>query len=319
MVPAGGPQFAQLDQSHISMMDADNEDELPVNDRSGMNLDESVGTIDDFSDENSFFPQQEDGSHTGADIVDFQDDMSWGLGDGEESDHEFTGRAGQPRKLFQEYVARIRDHGAEFTHYEKASLRLMHLLRRKGATLDTYDETMRWHLAESGNNNPDAFISRQRLLKMLGKRYNVGANYLQERTVVLPSTGAKVNLIYHDARENVVSLLTDPRFGDDDFLHFDNDPLAPPPKDLDYVADINTGASYLETYKKLIKNPKKQMLVPIILYIDGAVTGQFDKLQIEALKMTLGIFNRRARDREYAWRTLGTLAKIYGVSTIISP
>ena len=61
------------------------------------------------------------------------------------------------------------------------------------------------------------------------------------------------------------------------------------------------------------------MLVPIILYIDGAVTGQFDKLQIEALKMTLGIFNRRARDREYAWRTLGTLAKIYGVSTIISP
>ena len=57
--------------------------------------------------------------------------------------------------------------------------------------------------------------------------------------------------------------------------------------------------------KELITNPKKQMLVPIHLYIDGAVTGQFDKLQVEALKMTLGIFKKDARNKEFAWRTLG--------------
>jgi hypothetical protein len=45
--------------------------------------------------------------------------------------------------------------------------------------------------------------------------------------------------------------------------------------------------------------------VGIPLYIDGAVTGQFDKLQVEALKMSIGLLNRRARDREYGWRTLG--------------
>ena len=84
--------------------------------------------------------------------------------------------------------------------------------------------------------------------------------------------------------------------------------LHPPPKDLDYLADINTGLSYTETHKRLITNPKKQILMPIVLYLDAAVTGQYDKLQVEALKMTLGIFNRKARDKEYAWRTLGYVA-----------
>ena len=42
-----------------------------------------------------------------------------------------------------------------------------------------------------------------------------------------------------------------------------------------------------------------------LLYIDGAVTGQFDNLQVTALKMTIGILNQKARDREHAWRNLG--------------
>ncbi|MGL5917691.1 MAG: hypothetical protein ACRCYM_00390, partial [Cetobacterium sp.] len=72
-----------------------------------------------------------------------------------------------------------------------------------------------------------------------------------------------------------------------------------------YIEDINTGEAYIETYKQLITDPKRQILVPIPLYIDGAVTGQFDKLQVTALKMTIGILNRKARDKEYAWRNLG--------------
>ena len=248
-----------------------------------------------------------------VDVIAFQDDNSWGLGDSAGHTIPLATPVGKDAKAlceFREYIAGIRANAAEFTHYERTSVKLMHLLRKKGATLDTYDDVMKWHLEESGNDNPQAFISRHILLKKLAKRYNVSSDYLKERTIVLPSTGSKANIIYHDARENVVSLLTDPRFCDDDYLHFDHDPMAPPPTDLDYIADLNTGESYLETYKKLITKPGKQMLVPIIFYIDGAVTGQFDKLQIEALKMTLGIFTRKARDRQDAWRILGTLHKM---------
>ncbi len=60
-----------------------------------------------------------------------------------------------------------------------------------------------------------------------------------------------------------------------------------------------------ETYKQLIKDPTKQVLLPIIFYMDGAVTGQFDNLPIESLKFTLGIYNATARARKYAWRELG--------------
>ena len=67
---------------------------------------------------------------------------------------------------------------------------------------------------------------------------------------------------------------------------------------------MNTGQAYLETHKRLITKPN-QILVPLPLYIDGAVTGQYDKLQVEAMTMSIGILNRKARDKEYAWRPLG--------------
>ena len=52
-----------------------------------------------------------------------------------------------------------------------------------------------------------------------------------------------------------------------------------------------------------VERPRR--LVPILLYLDGAVTGQFDHLQVESMKITLGVFDSVARDREHAWRTIG--------------
>jgi hypothetical protein len=242
------------------------------------------------------------------DIIDQQDDDSWGLADFDfDLDAENVEIFERPLHQFKQHIEEIRTNHLPFTLYEKACIRLMHLLRKKGATLDTYDEVMKWHLEEKGDRNPHHFISRERMFKMLHKRYNIPRNFLQQKQIRLPSTGTMVNLVYFDARQIVVNLLTDPRFGDDDWLHFDNDPLAPPPEKVRYLEDINTGLAYRETYKQLITRPGRQMLVPLVLYIDGAVTGQFDKLQVEALKMTLGILNNKARMKHYAWQSLGML------------
>jgi len=146
-------------------------------------------------------------------------------------------------------------------------------------------------------------------MEKLANRYNYklngGSKLYNVTTKVLPGTGAKVDIVWHDFGEQVVSLLTDPRFTDKDFLHWDNNPSACPPDNLDYIADINTGEAYIKTYKKLITNPETQMLVPIIPYIDASVTGQFVSNPVEALKFTLGIFNKETRDKEIAWRSLG--------------
>jgi len=306
-VPANNGQNEENQDTSMEM-----EDSLTGNnpDLSSMNLNDTMDMSGGFPEDDSSLPAGDDNTTSMGNIIDLQDDDSWGIGDyfplntGADEDN---GPAGEALQQFKDYVANCRDHCRPLSYYERSSIKLMHLLRRKGASLDTYDDVMKWHLEANGDENPDAFISRHNLIKMLGKRYNIPRTYLKERSLVLPSSGAKVNLIYHDARDIVVSLLTDPRFSDDDFLHFNNDPLAPPPEEFDYIADLNTGLAYRETYKKLITKPGKQMLVPIVLYQDGAVTGQFDKLQVEAMKVGLGIMTKEARDRGEAWRPVGTL------------
>ena len=205
---------------------------------------------------------------------------------------------------------------------EIAAVQLLHVLRRKRATMDTYEAVMEWHYRASGEIEPhhrlgDApgYITRDKIFAMLYKRYMINPAYNHDKTpryydvksTILPVSKAKVDIVLHDARDIMVSLLTDPRFSDDDYLHHDpTNPLAPPPPNgFAYIADIDTSKSYYKTYEKLITDPTKQMLVPIFMYIDAAVTGQFDKNPVESLKMTHGLLTRKARDKSYAWRELG--------------
>jgi hypothetical protein len=74
-------------------------------------------------------------------------------------------------------------------------------------------------------------------------------------------------------------------------LWFDDDPLAGPPDNLDYVADINMGRAYTETYRRLIKNPDKQILMGVQFYMDAAVTGQFANLPVTAVRCALSQFS----------------------------
>jgi hypothetical protein len=172
---------------------------------------------------------------------------------------------------------------------------------------------MEWHFQANGQirehqsvgKHPD-FVSRPKLYKLLRERYNSDPtkyNLIEE--ITLPFSKARAKIVYNDAEAVMQSLLTDPRIRDDDYGFFNDDPFAPPPEDLDYIGDLNTGLSYLKTYQKLIKDPTKEILLPIPFYCDGAVTGQFVGLPVTAVQFTLGIFTREARDKEHLWRTLG--------------
>jgi hypothetical protein len=75
----------------------------------------------------------------------------------------------------------------------------------------------------------------------------------------------------------------------DDYLLFNDNPFAPPPHhDLDYIGDINTSKAYIESYRKYITNPSKQVLLPVIFYIDGAAAGQFADLPVTPLRIYNG-------------------------------
>ena len=214
-------------------------------------------------------------------------------------------------KRFKEYVESERKAFKVLTESEQRAIKIMRILIKKRAPLDTYQAVMAWHLQEIGllawdepvGQSPH-FISREILMPRLRKRYHMDHQYAKPITITLPHSKSKVVVWKKLARENVLSLLTDPRWTDNDWLYFEDDPFAKPPENHPFVGDLNTGEAYEVTHKKLITKPN-QILVGIPLYIDGAVTGQFDKLQVEALKMSIGLLNRQARDREHGWRTLG--------------
>jgi hypothetical protein len=75
----------------------------------------------------------------------------------------------------------------------------MHLLLRKKASLDTYQEVMTWHLQERGlladresTGKSSHFVSRESLLQYLRKRYHMDGQYAKPCDVFLPHSKSKV-------------------------------------------------------------------------------------------------------------------------------
>jgi len=198
------------------------------------------------------------------------------------------------------------------------AVELLVVLRKSSAPLGLYELLMKWHfvyMQRVKRHQPVSeslhYFSRETLYKYLFSRYHMDPKkYNIERRITLPGSAANVNIIHHDAVSQFESLLTDPRIKDEDYLFFDNNPFAPPPAHIPIIKDINTGLAYTETYKKLITKPDKQILLPVIFYIDGAATGLFVDLNITAVKFTFGIFNRKAREKNHMWRTLGYIPEI---------
>jgi len=208
---------------------------------------------------------------------------------------------------FEKYIMYSQTHTCHLTPDDCAGIELLDILIKQRAPLRVFDDIYKWH---TSNMEATSTVLKDSLLKMLEARYEMDKQRPKVlKNLILPHSRAEVDLVYHDFANQVKSLLIDPRIGDDDYLFFDDDPFSAPPDVTLTVSDINTGSAYKETYKKLITKPGKQVLLPIIMYIDAAVTGQYDHLPIEALMFTLGIFNATTRDKDYAWRSLGYVTK----------
>ena len=177
---------------------------------------------------------------------------------------------------------------------------------------------MRWHFVANGMLLPGAllrfheqYMGPKKIYKMLFARYNLTGRVNIPIHITLSSSRAQTIVIKNSVEWCIESLLTDPRITDEDYLFFDNNPLSLPPEatDLD-LEDINTGEAYRQTWTTFVTKPGKQVLFPIILYLDGATTGQFSDLPVTAFKMTSGIFNRKAREKPHFQRTMGYIPKV---------
>ena len=219
----------------------------------------------------------------------------------------------QLRDNFDKYIDFTHKDLIPLTSVEIDAITLMARLRKTKASLDTYDDIMDWHLRRTGRLAENQklgtcphYLSRDCLMKNLRIRYGMSSGgYMNKSSVILPYSKSKVDIIWNDAKDVITGLLTDPRIKDEDYLFYKNDPFLGPPDNKSEIRDLNTGQAFRKTYKDLIKDPHSEVLLPVLFYIDGANTGHFADLPITAVKISLGIFNRKARDKDHFWGTLG--------------
>ena len=220
------------------------------------------------------------------------------------------------QEAFRQYVEEHPTQHLRLTNAEKTSIRLLEVLKQKKTPLNAFPEVLEWHLKEIGHlesyetlGDTEHYTHRAPLLDKLMKRYNLEGMEPVEKKVTLPSSKVVASIPCRDALECIISILTDPRLQDDDYLFWGDNPFAPPPETVDYLEDLNTGEAYLKTYKEMITKPN-QILLMVPMYIDGATTGQFSDLPITPLKLTLGILKRETREKAWAWRELGWIPQI---------
>ena len=221
------------------------------------------------------------------------------------------------RDQFIEYCAHMTLHSGPFSEDERVAIELLDLLRRKNAPLNAYDDLLMWHLKRSGlaaehetSRDCAHFIGRKVMLKRLERRYNMGNKQPYKKRIKLPVSGTTVEITCHSIEGAMQRLLTDPRITSGDYLLFDDNPRAPPPEELTYVADVNTGKAFLETHAALIDPATRKQILLCPFYIDGASVSQFHQMEVLAVKIGLGIMTREARKKEFMWTTLGYVEKV---------
>lgn len=265
---------------------------------------------------------EDDGSHaadsdvTSNSAASETKSSSSGNGSGATSDTN-SGPDTTMRDQFRAYCAYAAENFLEFTEPEKVTIRLLHLLKGKNTSINSYESLMLWHLRSSNKIREHEqlgayphYIGRQTMLKTLEKRYNFENKMPFQKQVKLPVSGTIVKVTCHDAKASIQRLLTDPRINPKDYLFWDGNPLQGPPENLDYVKDLNTGQAYLQTYAKLITEEGQQLL-PIIIYSDGTAISHFHDMELIQVKIALGIYTRQARINSYCWVPLGYIEKVH--------
>jgi len=220
------------------------------------------------------------------------------------------------RLLFAEYTANAQQHRDWVDPELEAGIELMHILTVSRAPLTMFDKLLDWHIAHSACKTT---ITRQTLLNKLRDRYNMAGTDPFEVKTTLPSSNVKVKIPCHDAWQQIMDLLTDPRIEADDYLWCNGDPESEPPDEVHELADLTDGRAYRATYNALIRpspyteSGRRKVLLPLLTYMDGCVTGLNQNLSLELFKFTLGIFTSKAREKEYTWRVLGAVPQFQSV------
>jgi hypothetical protein len=182
------------------------------------------------------------------------------------------------------------------------STKLAKLLHTANAPLYMFDSIMSWASEATMNNYkfPIVPLSREKYYQNISTNYGMNGIKPEIKELQLPSSGRIVEVISFDIEQLLLSILSNKELMSVDNLLFENgNPFSLPKRRISKVGDVNSGSWYINAYKNLCHHPK-DVLVPIIFFIDGVTIDMYSHLNLEPVTFTLGIFNRDTRNRAYS-------------------
>jgi len=225
---------------------------------------------------------------------------------------------------FKDRAKRANDFAPSDANEFVAAITLLQTLRRTKASLDACEARMWWKLESQGLLHPGGslaksphHISREQVHRRPKEHCNRAHGFGIKTEIVLPGSKSRALSIASELHMVMQQLPMDPRVRPERCLFNDkNNPFAPTAADSDHIADLNTGLSCLETWKKPMTKPGKQVLCPIVICIDGAAAGQFVDLPITAVKIALGICTRVAREKPHPAACKGQIREPKGAGRL---
>ena len=217
--------------------------------------------------------------------------------------------------LWQRDIKNFREN-AVFDKSDVANIELFELLRTSGAPKYLFERIQQWSFKHShaiSSSNP---VKRNTFVRQMRKKVygNTFSKEIEPKVKeVYLSHGARIPVVYFSFRAAVASLLSNSELmKDDNLLLNPNDPFHSMP-DGSTLSDLNSGWWFRETCQMFSLEPRKDILLPIILFIDGSTIDTYGKMSVEPITFTLGIFRRSTRNKPEAWRTMGYIESLKNI------
>jgi hypothetical protein len=216
--------------------------------------------------------------------------------------------------IFEQFLEHDNNQSSDGDNLFRSGMELLNLLRRAKAPLYLFDQIIKWIKRSIYQYDIDfkhiKGMTRKTVMEKARKHYDMGGLHPQIIKVSLIGVDEDVDLVVHDFKQCLYSILTDKELMNpiNLLLSEQNQLSYIPPKRHQIIDDIHTGKCYKMAYQKYISDPSKELLCPIIFFIDKTHTDIHGRLCLEPVQFTLGIFNRETRGKPRAWRTLGYIS-----------
>ena len=188
-----------------------------------------------------------------------------------------------------------------------SAVNLLNILKKAKAPLYLFDQIFDWARHSVNSNSMDFgsnhMINRMKAIQQLKDKYDLNVIEPIIKKIHLPGSNKSIELVVHSFKHSLYSLLNDKMLMQPKNLLLDpNNPYNSPIANC--CGDVNTGSVFWAAKKEYIRHGK-EVLCPIIFFIDKTHTDVNGRLCLEPIRFTLGIFNRETRNKPIAWRTLG--------------